>query len=220
MPEASYIGNTSYQLFSFNETEGEELDTLSYVLKGNLTDLDTESAYWTRGKVGASIGYPNMYLQSKNVSVGGGSSFATITLNFAGFLTSELNNPIDITDSITLQSVTLLSDELDSEGRDQNIQVSYMAQQTSTRWIYRGEYAPTAPQFPVVVPSQVATNILFGHYPAGYTGTLQKKNVGRLNQFDRVELATGVWAVTETWSIRIEPVISRDGEDSSEGSEE
>lgn len=205
MPAASYIGDTSYRLFSYNETEGEELDTLSYVLKGNLTDLETESGYWSRGKVGTSIGYPNMYLQSKNISAGGGSSFATITLNFTGFLTSELNNPIDITDSITLQSVTLLSDELDSEGRDQNIQVQYMAQQTTTRWIYRGEYAPTAPRFPVVVPTEVATNILFGHYPAGYTGTLQKKNVGRLNQFDRVELATGVWAVTETWSIRIEP---------------
>ena len=205
MPAANYIGDTSYRLFSYNETEGEELDTLSYVLKGNLTDLDTESGYWSRGKVGTSIGYPNMYLQSKNISAGGGSSFATITLNFTGFLTSELNNPIDITDSITLQSVTLVSDEVDSEGRDQNIQVQYMAQQTTTRWIYRGSSAPTAPRFPAIVPSEVAGGVLFGHYPAKYSGTLQKKHVGRLNQFDRVELATGVWAVTETWSIRIEP---------------
>ena len=205
MATATYIGDTSFRLFSFNETEGEELDTLNYILKGDLDDLATESAYWTRGKVGTSIGYPNMYLQSKTVSAGGGSSFAEINLNFAGYLTSALNNPIDITDSITLQSATLLSDELDSEGRDQNIQVQYMAQQTSTRWIYRGPNAPTSPRFPVVVPSTVATNILFGHYPAGYTGTLQKKNVGRLQQFDRVELAKGVWAVTETWAIRIEP---------------
>ena len=145
MPTPEYIGYTSFRLFSYVETEGEEVDTLSYVLKGDLDDLATESANWTRGKVGTSIGYPNMYLQSKTVNAGGSSSFATITLSFAGYLTSALNNPIDISDSITLQSATLLSDELDSEGRDQNIQVQYMAQQTSTRWIYRGPFSPTAP---------------------------------------------------------------------------
>ena len=205
MPTPQYIGDTSFRLFSYVETEGEEVDTLNYVLKGDLDDLATESANWTRGKVGTSIGYPNMYLQNKTVNAGGSSSFATITLSFSGYLTSALNNPIDISDSITLQSTTLLSDELDSEGRDQNIQVQYMAQQTSTRWIYRGPFSPTAPRYPATVPTEVATGVLFGHYPAGYTGTLQKKHVGRLDQFERVELATGVWAVTETWSIRIEP---------------
>lgn len=206
MPAASYIGSNTFRTWSIEEVEDSEgVDGLLVTLRGRTSDLAATSATWTRGKSAASLGYPNMYLQVKRSSQGAGSNYADLTLEFAGFLSSTYSNPISIEDDITLQAGTFVSDELDSDGRAQNVQASYMAQSTTTRWIYRGNGAPLNPQYRAKVPSRVPTNTLFDHYPASYTGTLQTKMVGRLAQFSRVELAPGVWAVSEQWVSRIEP---------------
>lgn len=202
---STYIGNTSFRTVEVNEFEDSEgVDTVSIVRKGKYTDEDTEKAAWTRGRVGTSLGYPNMYLQTKRVS-SGRSNYSTITLEFAGYLSSSLSNPISIDDTISQQSTTLITDENDSSGSPVNVQVKFNSQTTTTRWIYRGTSAPTAPQYPAVVPSEVSTNSIFDPFPADYPGTLLKQVTGRMMAFDRSELATGVWAVTEVWQIRIEP---------------
>ena len=204
MATAAYVGNTAFRTVRTEEFENSEgVDTLTVVREGAASGMDTESALWTRGKVGTSLGYPNMYLQSKRVSQGK-SALGQITLNFAGYLTSSLANPISIEDSTPLQSGTFTTDETDADGREQNVQAQFYAQSTTTRWIHRGPTAPTAPRYKAIVPTEVPTNTLFAHYPASYTGTLQTKVEGRLVDFNRVELATGVWGVTETWMIRIE----------------
>lgn len=206
MAAGSYVGTTSYLTFSEEPLENSEgVDTLRIVRRGDRTDYNTEFDGWTRGKVASSLGYPNMYLQQKRAIKGGGSNFCTIELDFAGFLSTTLANPIGTSDSMVLQSSTFVSDENDPDGNAQNVQASFYAQQTTVRWIYRGAGAPTTPRYPSIVPSTVPTGILFNEYPASYTGTLQTKNVGRLAQFDREELATGVWGVIETWVNRIEP---------------
>lgn len=204
MATAAYVGNTAFRTVSTDEFEDSEgVDTVTIVREGAASGMDTESALWTRGRVGTSLGYPNMYLQSKRVSQSK-SSLGQITLNFAGYLTSAVANPISIEQSTPLQSGTFTSDETGPNGQPQNVQAQFYAQSTTTRWIYRGRSAPTAPRYKAVVPTVVPTNILFGHYPASYTGTLQTKVEGRLADFVLTELAPGVWGVTETWTIRIE----------------
>ena len=206
MPAASYVGDTSFRELSRSEVVNKRSqDQLTYVIKGDLDDLAAETAIWTRGKVGTTIGYSNMYLQSKRTDTGNGSAFATITLNFEGYLSSTLSNPISIDDTYTLQSTTLVSDELDDDGNPQNVQCQYYGQQTTTRWMSYGATAPTTPAYEGTVPGSIPTNTLFGHFPASYTGTLEKEYAQRLAQFDRSEIADGVWAVSETWVIRIEP---------------
>lgn len=205
MATGTYIGNTSYRVV--NELPMEDsrgVDTLQVTLRGDLDDYDTTFDSWTRGKVATSLGYSNMYLQQKRGQKGG-SNFGTIDLQFWGFLTSTESNPIGTTSDVVLQSTTLVSDENDSNGDAQNVQVSYYTDQTITRWIYRGLSAPTGPRYPLTVPNEVANGILFNHYPASYTGTLLKKHVGRLTGFSREELSTGVWGVVETWVNRVEP---------------
>lgn len=189
---------------SEQETHNSEgVDSLTVTLRGRLDEMDAESDKWPRGQVGTALGYPNMYLQSKSVTNAG--NWGQIDLSFAGYLSTELANPVGITDDLTLQAATLVSDEPDLEGNAQNVQVQFFAQQTTVRWIYRGNSAPVSPAYPANVPTTVPTGYLFGHFPASYTGTLQKKNVGRLTSFIRDELATGIWAVSETWVIRVEP---------------
>lgn len=203
MPAPTYIQG-HWLIHAESETHNSEgVDSLSITLRGRLDEMETESDKWPRGQVGTSLGYPNMYLQTKTVTNAG--NWGNIELYFEGYLSDDLANPIGITDDLTLQAATLISDETDAEGNAQNVQVQYFAQQTSVRWIYRGVSAPTAPRYPANVPVEVPTGILFGHFPASYTGTLQKKNVGRLSSFTRDELATGIWAVSETWITRIEP---------------
>lgn len=204
MATASYVGNTAFRTVSTDEFENSEgVDTVTIIREGAASGLDTESALWTRGRVGTSLGYPNMYLQSKRVTQNK-SSIGQITLNFAGYLTSAVANPISVEQSTPLQSGTFTTDETGENGQSQNVQAQFYAQSTTTRWIHRGRSAPTAPRYKAVVPTEVPTNTLFGHYPASYTGTLQAKVEGRLTDFVLVELATGVWGVTETWTIRIE----------------
>jgi hypothetical protein len=203
MPYPTYI-NGDWLVFSEQETFNTEgVDTLAVTLRGRLDELGTESAKWPRGSVATALGYPNMYLQTKVVTDAG--NWGQIDLNFEGYLSTDLANPIGITDDLTLQAATLVSDEPGEDGSAQNVQVQYFAQQASIRWIYRGINAPVSPQYPANVPTDVPTGVLFGHFPASYTGTLQKKNVGRLTSFTREELATGIWAVTEVWVTRIEP---------------
>ena len=206
MANPTYIGSTGFRTHSINEVENSEgVDSLRVELTGDLNSLDAESALWTRGRSAASLGYPNMYLQSKSVSQGGGQPFATISLEFAGFLSSSLSNPIGKDDSLTIQSGSFTTDETDEDGNDVTVQASFYAQQTTFTWIYRGLQAPRSPRYPAVVPSDVNTSTLFNKFPPKYPGTIQVKIVGILSSFNRNELATGVWAVSETWVVRMEP---------------
>lgn len=206
MPTGSYIGDTTIRTVSETEIEDSEgVDRLVIVRRGSLSAITTEKALWTRGRRAVFLGYPNMYLQTKRTRTGEGSNFGEITLEFAGYLNNTPNNPISVEDSISLQSGTYISDEKDKEGNEQNVQANFMGQTTTTRWISYSLQAPKNPRYRSLVSSQVPTNILFGHYPASYKGNLKTKLTGRLMNFDRVELAPGVWAVTETWVERVEP---------------
>jgi len=206
MPEGNYIGGTSFRTVSTAEYEDSEgVDRVTIIRRGKTSELAAEVAAWTKGRVGTSLGYSNMFLQTKRSSSGGGSNFSELALEFAGYLSSTLSNPVSVDDSIALGSGTFVSDENDDEGNAQNVQAQFNGQSTTTRWIYYGLNPPTAPRYPLKVASEVPTNILFGHYPASYTGTLQTKLESRLMGFDRSELARGVWAVTETWAERVVP---------------
>ena len=206
MASPTYIGSTGFRTSSVEETENSEgVDTLQVTLQGDLDSVDAESALWTRGRSGSSLGYPNMYLQTKSVLTGGNQPFATISLEFAGFLASTLANPIGKDDSLTIQSGSFVTDQVDDDGNQVIVQASFYAQQTTFTWIHRGVNAPLSPQYPAVVPSEINTGTLFNKFPPTYPGTIQVKNVGLLAAFNRSELATGVWAVSETWIVRMEP---------------
>ena len=206
MADPTYIGNTSFRTFSVVENENSESsDTLTVVRRGDLVELYTVNEAWIRGSSGTTLGYPNMFLQTKSVRSGGGQPFAEITLNFEGFLVATFSNPINIEDSLTIQSGSFVSDQLDLEGNEVTVQASFYAQQTSISWIHRGKNAPTAPQYPAIVPAEINTSTLFNKQPPTFDGSLQVKNVGLLAGFTRSELATGIWAVTETWIVRMEP---------------
>jgi hypothetical protein len=206
MPAGSYIGGTSFRTVSISEIEDSEgVDRLTVVRRGKTSELAAEVAAWTKGRVATSLGYSNMYLQTKRSQEGGGSNFAELVLDFAGYLSTTISNPVSVDDSIALGSGTFVSDENDSDGNAQNVQAQFNGQSTTTRWIFYGLNPPTSPRYPLKVASTVPTNILFGHYPASYTGTLQTKLESRLMGFERSELARGVWAVTETWAERVVP---------------
>ena len=206
MADPTYIGNTSFRTFAVVETENSESsDILTVVLRGDFDELDAVNSSWTRGRSGTTLGYPNMFLQTKSVSSGGGQPFAEIILNFEGFLVATFSNPVNIEDSLTIQSGSFVSDKPDDEGNQVVVQASFYAQQTSISWIHRGKNAPTKPQYPAIVPSEVNTSTLFNKQPPTFDGSLQVKNTGLLAGFTRSELATGIWAVTETWIVRMEP---------------
>lgn len=206
MADVNYIGSTGFRTFSVVENENSESsDTLTVILRGDLDGLEVVNRAWIRGRSGTTLGYPNMFLQTKIVNSGGGQPFAEITLNFEGFLAATFDNPVSIEDSLTIQTGSFLTDEPDENGNYVAVQASFYAQQTSVSWIHRGRNAPTKPEYPAVVPSEVNTSTLFNKVPPKYDGNLQVENVGLLAGFSRSELATGIWAVTETWIVRMEP---------------
>ena len=206
MADPTYIGNTSFRTFSVVENENSESsDTLTVILRGGLDQLNIVNDLWKRGRSGTTLGYPNMFLQTKIVNSGGGQPFAEITLNFEGFLAATFDNPVSIEDSLTIQTGSFLTDKPDENGNYVTVQASFYAQQTSVSWIHRGRNAPREPKYPAVVPSDVPTETLFNKVPPKYNGNLQVANVGLLAGFTRSELATGIWAVTETWIVRMEP---------------
>jgi len=206
MPTASYQGGTSWITTNLEEgVDSRGIDALSVTRKGRPSGLAAETATWTRGKVGTSLGYPNMYLQSKRTNPGYGTNWASITLEFMGFVGTSLVNPIQTSDSISLQAATLLSSQNGDDGNPTNVQVKFYAQTTTVRWIYSGTSAPTTPRYPAVVPSTLDASTLFSPYPANYNGTLLYQVVGRLIAFEREELATNAWLVTESWMNNVEP---------------
>lgn len=144
----------------------------------------------------ASVG--GMYL--KQVSPrGGGSPFSQVTLTYKGFInirTTSGGNYVDRADSISQMASTV------STTTDESVSVTYFGQRTTYRWFSSSR--PNQPRFPLAVPSEVPTQIIFDASPANYTGTLQIKYVSRLESFDRLELAPNKWAVVESWMRRIE----------------
>ena len=199
-----YRGNTDFRTVSTVPTRNRTgLDALRVVRRGNRNDLATEEALWTRGVSGVSLGYPTMFLETATSNDTG--NFATVELVFLGFLSTSTDNPVSVTDNISLAAGSFTPDEPDDDGRTITVQAKYYAQSTTYRWIHYGNFSPGTPRYPRFVPSQVPTNVLFDHFPATYNGTLQVAYVGRLTQFSRDELATGVWGVVETWTNRIEP---------------
>jgi len=198
MSSPSYIGNTAWRTVSTEEDiDSEGLDTGTIVRRGDTSGSDSEWNSYDRGDTATSFGYSSMYLQRKHRSQSG--NFDEVRLTYQGFASGAYSNPVDTSDSITQQATSLVS----SSG--ENVQVKFMAQQTTTRWLYQGRSAPKQPQYPSVVPSDIAVGMLFDPHPATYSGTLQYVVRGRLMTFDRQELATGVWAVVESWVIRVEP---------------
>ncbi len=201
---STYRGNTSFRTIDEVEVEDRNgLDQLRVVRRGKRSDLATEKANWTRGVSGTSLGYPNMYLRTKQSRDSG--NYGVVELSFQGFLSSVRDNPTSISDDISMASGSYTPSEPDDNGNEITVQAKYYAQSSTKRWIHYGTEAPRTPQYPSVVPSDVNTLALFDHYPASYNGTLSLKYVGRLSQFSREELCTGVWAVVETWTNRIEP---------------
>ena len=201
MPTPSSVGTTDFRIISVDEKASRGgIDGLTIVLKGKATGLAAAFASYAKGDVAS--GYPYMYLEDKS-SIDRGP-VAEITLNYIGALTRTVanNGRIDTSDSISRQSVSLNTTD------DEDVSFSYMAQQTTTRWIYYGDTPPQSPRFRITVPSTISVAQLFGPNPPKYTGSLagRKEVVGRLSQFDRAEIARGVYLVTESWDIQIEPV--------------
>ena len=198
---STYIGDNDFITIAESEShEATSFDSLRVMRRGRYTALAAEKASWPKGSSGASLGYPFMTLRSKSVS-SGGSNYATLELQFEGFLTTETGRGyIDRSDDISLQAGSFSVSGSD----DVTVQASYYAQTNTTRWIHRGSRAPTSPKFPIVLASTVDTTVLFDHFPANYPGTIQAVFKGRLTQFQRAEIAPNVWAVVETWMNRIE----------------
>lgn len=206
MANPSFVGNTSFRTVEESQfVDGNGIDRVRVLRVGRASDLPSEKERWQRGVNGSFLDYPYMYLQTRAIREGGRSSFVTVELEFAGFTGETLVNPISVEDDITPQTVTLVSDEPDESGQTQNVQCQYNAQTTTTTWLHNGEIAPQTPAFPMLISSTVPTGNLYNFYPASYTGTLQSKNVGRLANFRRIQLAEGAWMVIETWISRIEP---------------
>lgn len=203
MPTPAYIGNTDFRIVSVEEQAARNgPDGLTISLIGRSTALAVEFKKYVKGSVAA--GYPYMYLDQKSSTDSG--PVANIVLNYIGALDQTLRDGgrIDTSDSISRQSVTLTTNE------DENVSFFYYAQQTTTRWMHYGSTAPLSPKFRVTVPTTVPTNQLFGPNPPNYTGKVKGsyKITGRLAQFDRPEIARGVYMVTESWDIQIEPVTT------------
>jgi hypothetical protein len=202
-----FKGTTSFRLISEDDAENRSgLDRYTAVFQGEYADLDAEKAKWPRGTSTAStLGHSNMRLVSMR-SAQPQSPFATLTLEFEGFLSNTTSSePIDITDAISLQAVTLVSDETDADGNDVNVQVQYYAQTTTSRWIHYGTNQPLRPKYPTVLQSEIDSSAIFNPYPAKYPGSLQYRTLGILSEFRRERIVPGVWAVVETWTNRIEP---------------
>ena len=208
MPSPLFIGSTSFRQIDSEETANRRgPDLLAVTLRGKYSELDAELAKWPKGKVGTSLGYSNMYLQSSRKRQSSGS-WGDLILNFEGFIENTAANPISVEDSISLQSTTLTSDESDDDGDAVSVQVSFYGQVTTTRWMHYAALAPKSPRYKIVVASNIDAGSIFDPSPPSYNGTLQAKVSGRLIQFARTRITEGVWLVVESWQNRVEPAES------------
>jgi len=198
MATPSYIGDNSWRTVATEESVNSEgLDTLTITRRGSYLASDEEWDSYERTDSATPFGKASMYLTSKTRRKAG--QHDEITLQYEGFLGDAFVNPISVTDSIDQQATTLVTTT------GENVQVKFMAQSTTARWLSYSLTAPRSPQYPATVPSDIDSSNLFDPYPANYTGTLQYVVRGRLMAFQREQLATGVWAVVETWAVRVEP---------------
>ena len=200
MPTPIYVGNVSFRVKSITPVVNRAgVDTLNVILQGSASLLSTEFATWTCG-VSSYPSFPNMRLETKDYVDAG--PLSTITLNFIGYISSTLpkNGFIGTSDGLSIQTVTLTTDD------EESVTFYYMAQSTTTRWMYRGSSIPTSPRFRLQVPSTIPTNKLFSPNPASYTGSVSGRYrvIGNLSQFTRTDIAPNVWEVMETWETLIE----------------
>ena len=200
MPTALSVGSTGFRVVSIEEAHNKSgLDSLTVTLRGKATDLTSQSALWTKGI--AYSGYPNMSLEAKSVHDRG--PVCEIVLNFTGFISSDTpeSGLIDKQNDIALGSVSLTS----SGGDD--VQFSYYGQVTTYRWVYRGAAEPVRPKFSIPVPTAIPVGFLFAPFPASYAGNITSsyRIAARCSQFNVQRLSATMWAVSESWSVSVEP---------------
>lgn len=201
MSAASYVGDTLFREIVRNEsTNLGGLDTMLIVLRGARSLLSSQANNYTKGS--SPSGHSNMFLQNKQTRDSG--NFATIELNYAGFLgeTDPESGLVDVDDDISLQSVTLGTDT------GENVSFFYYTQTSSYRWIYRGSSAPRSPRFPMTLDTSIGVNNLFEPNPPDYSGSVNLKKVGRMQGFKRKRLSSNVWAVFESWIQKVEPNVT------------
>lgn len=201
MPTPTGTGTVTFRVVS--EDQGINFngsDSLTVRLRGEASLLSAASAAYTRYSPHAS--YPTMFLTGKRTIDRG--PVAEIELTYTGYLESLTpdNGLISLSDDISLQTVQLTSDE------DENITFSYRAQTTTWVWMTRSESKPEYPRFGIPVPSEIPTGLLFNPSPPKYDGSVASayKLGSRLTQFRRDRIAPGLWTVTETWMMSIEPI--------------
>lgn len=207
MPTPAYIGGTDFRIVGTEETSSRTGPSgLTITLKGRATALQSELLKYPAGS--KPNGYNHMYLDTKSSTDRG--PLSEIVLNYIGSLSNTLQEGgrISTSDSISRQSVSITTDE------DENVSFFYYAQQTTTVWLYYGPFAPASPRYRISIPTTVPLNQLFGPNPSNFTGSIkgQYKIQGRLAQFDRPEVAPGVYVVTESWDVMIEPISKLDNE--------
>lgn len=196
MPTPVGVGNTNFRETGRNLTVNRtSVDNMTVTLKGRAALL---SSSWASFQVGQpdSI-YGSMYLESKSFTEEG--PVGEISLNYVGISGSE--SEVEFENSISLQSVTITTDE------DESVTFSYFGQSSTTRWISKSGSIPTSPGYPGQPPSQIPTEMLFKPVPPNYNGSIagRYKASMRLSAFTRTSIAPGVWAVVETWETMIEP---------------
>lgn len=201
MPTPTGTGTVTFRVVS--EDQGinyDGSDSLTVRLRGDASLLTAASAAYTRYSTHAE--YPAMYLTSKRTIDRG--PVAEIELTYTGYIEALTpdNGLISISDDISLQTVQLTSDE------DENVTFSYRGQTTTWVWMTRSQSKPEFPRFGIPVPSDIPTGLLFNPSPPNYNGSVTSAyNLGsRLTQFRRDRIAPGLWRVTETWMMSIEPV--------------
>lgn len=201
MPTPTGTGTVTFRVVS--EDQGinyDGSDSLTVRLRGEASLLTAASAAYTRYSTHAE--YPAMYLTSKRTIDRG--PVAEIELTYTGYIEALTpdNGLISISDDISLQTVQLTSDE------DENVTFSYRGQTTTWVWMTRSQSKPEFPRFGIPVPSDIPTGLLFNPSPPNYNGSVTSAyNLGsRLAQFRRDRIAPGLWRVTETWMMSIEPV--------------
>jgi len=195
MPTAISVGNTNFREVARSLTVNRvAIDSLTVTLRGRSSAL--LDAWKTYDPGERDSVYSNMYLESKSFTDQGPVS--EITLNYSGIASAD--PAAEGENSITLQSVSLTSDEGD------NVTFSYFAQSSTTRWIAKLRL-PMQPKYRGQPPSSIPTEQLFNPSPPDYSGSIsgQYNAVQRLTSFTRSQVAPQVWVVTETWETMIEP---------------
>ena len=193
-----YIGDNSFREISrrgFVSKDG--FDTLVITRRGKRSDLASEEGSFTKGSVAS--GENGMYLYGKSSDDSG--NFSNLELSYRGVLetSDSLEGLVKYSNSIQLQSVTLSTDE------EEDIAFSYYAQTKTWNWIAYGS-EPTTPRYGLALDTSIGVGSLFNPNPARFTGSIQYKHEGRLQQFDIEQLTHKVWGVTESWMQRIEPI--------------